>query len=61
MTDAKNKITTLNKDNEKNKNKKLEEGDKKQTSLEIENRDLQKRLQHSRDELERAQSAAQSA
>jgi hypothetical protein len=31
LTDAKNKITTLNKDNEKNKNKKLEEGDKKQT------------------------------
>lgn len=50
---------TLNKDKEKNKIK-LEEGDIKRTALENDKSDLQKRLDHSRDELERAQSVAQS-
>ena len=48
MKDANNNITTLNKDNEKNKIK-LEEGDSKRIALENEKCDL-------RDQLKRAQS-----
>ena len=55
MTDANNNITTLNKDNEKNKIK-LEEGDSKRLALEHEQSDLKKQLQNSRDQLKRAQS-----
>lgn len=55
MKDANNNITTLNKDNEKNKIK-LEEGDNKRIALEIEKNDLKKQLQNSRDQLKRAQS-----
>ena len=55
MKDANNNITTLNKDNEKNKIK-LEEGDSKRIALENEKCDLKKQLQNSRDQLKRAQS-----
>ena len=55
MKDANNNITTLNKEIEKNKIK-LEEGDSKRIALENYKSDLQKRLQYSRDQLERAQS-----
>lgn len=55
MEDANNKITTFNKDNEKNKIK-LEDGDKKRTTLENENNDLKKQLQNLHDKLKGAQS-----
>lgn len=55
MKDANNNITTLNKDNEKNKIK-LEEGDSKRIALENEKSDLKKQLQNSRDQLKGAQS-----
>jgi predicted nucleic acid-binding Zn-ribbon protein len=55
LKDANNNITTLNKDNEKNKIK-LEEGDSKRIALENEKCDLKKQLQNSRDQLKRAQS-----
>ena len=55
MKDANNNITTLNKDNEKNKIK-LEEGDNKRIALENEKCDLKKQLQNLRDQLKRAQS-----
>lgn len=55
LIDAKNNITTLNKDNEKNKIK-LEEGDSKRLALENENSDLKKELQNLHDKLKGAKS-----
>jgi predicted nucleic acid-binding Zn-ribbon protein len=55
LKDANNTITTLNKDNEKNKIR-LEEGDNKRIALANEKSDLKKQLQNSRDQLKGAQS-----